>query len=211
MKRPPPFTFKSSKKHILLNKSKTKKNMKATILKISVFILLFSFMGAGCKKDKEEDLSYLDYTKAFYGGMPGFAIYKTKKDYFFNVPIRPFEDYYQSPEIEEKSGPITLFNGQYYFSERYRLNDDYVVSTWIDKGDYFTSLTYDQYVREKLSPTYNQGATNSKVINSIVDRDPFTEFYRSQGSFDGMAGITINELNQLIKEKNLEKYFKKLK
>jgi len=34
--------------------------MKTTFFKISVFVLLFSFMGAGCGKDEEEDLSYLD-------------------------------------------------------------------------------------------------------------------------------------------------------
>jgi hypothetical protein len=184
--------------------------MKSTFLKISVFILLFSFIGAGCKKD-EEDLSYLDYTKSFYGGMPGFAIYKTKKDYFFNVPIRPYLDSFQSPELDEKSASIILYKGKYYNSGCYRLDDNYVLSGGINFDYYFTSLSYDEYIREKLSPLYNQDAPNPKVIDAIIDRDPFTEYYHSQGSFDGKAGITIAEINQLIKEKKLEKYFTKIK
>jgi hypothetical protein len=184
--------------------------MKTTFLKISVFVLLIALMGAGCKKD-EEDLSYLDFTKSFYAGMPGFSIYKTRKDYFFNVPIRPYVDIYHSPELDEKSASIILYKGKYYCAGCYRLNDNYVLSSGISLACFFTSLSYDEYIREKLSPLYNQGATNPKVINSIIDRDPFTEFYYSQKSFDGKAGITIAEINQLIKEKNLEKYFKKLK
>ncbi len=183
--------------------------MKSIILKISTIFLLFALIGSGC--EDKEDLSYLDNTKSFYAGMPGFAVYKTKKDYFFNIPIRPYGNGFQSPGLNENSGGITFFKGKYYSTGCYRLNDDYVVSYGIFLDYYFTSLTFDEYIREKLSPQYNQGETNPKVINNIIDRDPFTEFYYSQESFDGMAGITIAELNQLIKEKNLEKYFKKLK
>jgi hypothetical protein len=183
--------------------------MKTTILKICVFLLVISTFGTGC--EKEEDLSYLDNTKEFYAGMPGFSIYKTRKDYFFNVPIRPYEGFFQSPEFNDKSAQITFYNGKYYYNERYRLINDYVVDTGVGFDFYFTSLSFDTYIREKLSDEFNQGATNPKVINSIIDRDPFTEFYHSQESFDGKAGITIAEINQLIKEKNLEKYFKKLK
>ena len=184
--------------------------MKTTFFKISAFVLLFALMGAGCKKD-EEDLSYLDNTKEFYPDVFGFAIYKTKKDYFFNVPIRPYEGFIQSYEFNDKTAQITLYKGKYYYNERYRLINDYVVSTMIGSDSYFTSLSFDTYIREKLSDEFNQGATNPKVINSIIDRDPFTEFYYSDKRIEGKAGFSISELNQLIKDKNLEKYFQKIK
>lgn len=184
--------------------------MKKIILKISAFLLLFALMGASCKKD-EEDLSYLDEKTPFVVSEPGFVIYKTKNDYFYNVPIRPYENTYQTPELTEKSSQITLYKGNYYFKERYRLIDNYIVSTWIGDDFYFTSLSFNEYIQEKLSPVYNEGAPNTKVINSIIDKDPFTEFYYSKESFNGKAEITVDDLNQLIKEKNLGKYFIKIK
>lgn len=183
--------------------------MKRKILKISVFVFLLAFMGAGCEKD--EDFSYLDETKEFYPLEPGFAIYKTKKDYFFYVPIRPYENSYQSLELNEKNAHITLYKGKYYFNERYRLIDGYVVSSWASPDYYFTSLSFDTYIREKLSPECNQWTTNPKVTQSIIDQDPYVEFYKSDKGLEGKSGFTISDLNQLIKEKNLEKYFKKVK
>lgn len=181
--------------------------MRSTVLKISVLFLLITLTETGCKK--EEDLSFLDNSKEFYVSMPGFAIYKTKQDYFFNVPIRPYEDGYQCFELNEKSAQITLFKGKYYFNERYRLIDNYVVDSWVGSDYYFTSLSFDTYIREKLEPVV--GATNPKMISSIIDRDPFTEFYYSDKRLNGKAGFTISELNQLIKDKSLEQYFRKVK
>jgi len=37
------------------------------------------------------------------------------------------------------------------------------------------------------------------------------EFYYSDKRLNGKAGFTISELNQLIKDKNLEQYFIKVK
>lgn len=183
--------------------------MRSTLLKISVFVLLITLTETGCKK--EEDLSFLDNSKEFYIGMPGFAIYKTKKDYFFNVPIRPYVDGFQSFVLNEKSTLITLYKGEYYFTGRYRLIDNYVVSSSDGPDYYFTSLSFDTCIREKLYDEFNQGTTNPKLINSIIDRDPYLEYYHSDKSLNGKTGFTILELNQLIKDKNIEQYFKKLK
>jgi hypothetical protein len=207
MERSPPHkkNYSDKNQHCLTNNQ----NMKTFFFKISAFVLLFALMGAGCKKD-EEDLSYLDNTIPFNVN-PGFAIYKTKKDYFFNVQVRPMEKFILSYEFNDKTAQITLYKGKYYYNERYRLINDYVVSTMIDSDCYFTSLSFDTYIREKLSDEFNQGATNPKVIDSIIDRDPFTEFYYCISPFNGKTEFTIAELNQLIKDKNLEKYFQKVK
>jgi len=183
--------------------------MRSIILKIRIVFLLFAIVGTGC--EKHEDISYLDNTVKFNVQNFGFAIYKTKKDYFFNVSVRPMENFIQTIEISEESTQITLYKGKYYYKERYSLVDDYVLSKWMGPDHYFTSLSFDTYVREKLSDEFNQGITNTKVINCIIDRDPFTEFYYSQHSLDDKTEFTIDEINQLIKEKNLDKYFKKLK
>lgn len=179
------------------------------ILKLSFITLLLAIMGAGCKK--EEDLSYLDENIKFYPTTPGFSVYKTKKDYFFNVPISPYMNTYHTPEIKENSMYITMYKGNYYYNERCRLINGYVVDSACGDDSYFTSLSFDTYIREKLSPEFNQGAPNPKVISSIIDQDPFVEFYYSEKNVESKNGFTISELNQLIKENQLEKYFKKLK
>lgn len=184
--------------------------MKTALLKISVFVLLLAIVGAGCEKD-EEDLSYLDYTMAI-STPPGFAIYKTKKDYFQNVNL--FRS--SNGEIEgslgfvENDSRVTVYKGKYYYNLRYRLDDNYVLSMETKVNDCFTSISFDEYIRNKMSAIYNEGnLINQKLIQSIIDKDPFTEFY-SFASLEYKA-FTIAEINQLIKEKNLEKYFKKLK
>jgi len=185
--------------------------MKSFFLKISVFILLITIMGVGCKKD-EEDLSYLDEKTPLAVSQPGFAIYKTKKDYFFNVSIRPYVDDFLCPELSENSSSITLYKGKYYYRERFRLIDDYILSFEVNADSYFTSLSYDEYIREKLTPYYtHEGIAPAKVVSSIIDKDPFTEFYNSKESFNGKAEITVDEINLLIKEKKLDKYFTKIK
>jgi hypothetical protein len=179
--------------------------MKKTLLKIGAFLLLFALVGISCKKD-EEDLSYLDKNIKFYPTEPGFSIYKTKNDYFFNVPVSRYMNTYYTRVIDEDCPCITLYKGKYYFNERYRLINGYI----LDSGgvdDVFTSLSFDTYIREKLSPEFNQWVTNPKVINSIIDQDPFVEFYYSDKNMEDKGGFTISDLNQLIKENQLEKYF----
>lgn len=184
--------------------------MKTTFLKISVFILLFSFLGAGCEKDEEEDLSYLDYSKTL-SIHPGFAIYKTKKDYFFNVNLwtSPTGEIEGSPEFIDNDSRVTVYKGKYYYNSRYRLDDNYILSYEISSNDCFTSIGYDEYIRNKMSARYNDGLMNPKLTQSIIDRDPFTEFYYLNSTDYNIS--TIELINQLIKEKNLEKYFTKIK
>jgi len=184
--------------------------MKTFFFKIGVFILLMTILGAGCKKDKE-DLSYLDGNIKFYPTIPGFSVYKTKTDYFFNVPITPYEDFYHTYEINENCPCLTLYKGKYYYNERCRLINGYVVDSGCGVDSNFTSLSFDTYIREKLSPLFNQGASNPRVISSIIDREPFVEFYYSEKNLEDKNGFTISDLNQLIKENQLEKYFKRLK
>jgi len=204
MERPPP---QSNRIGNLFFHQKIKKNMKSIYLKISVFVLLLAIVGAGC--EKEEDLSYLDNKTPLTLGNLSFPIYRTKKDYFYNVSVTPMQDYIYSPELSANSSSITLYKGRYYYLQRFRLSDNYIVGGDIGVKSYFTNLSYDDYIKEGLAPKV--GVTNPKVIASIVDRDPFTEFYISPKSFNGKGWITLDEINQLIKEKKLEVYFTKIK
>jgi hypothetical protein len=187
------------------NFEKTKK-MKTTLLKIGAFLLLFALVGVSCKKD-EEDLSYLDNEKIFEFHPGAFAIYKTKNDYFFNVSVTPMQGYIFSPELKKEN--LTFYKGKYHNPSRFRLNDNYIVSIGESPSSCFTSLSFDEYVREELAPVV--GVVNQKVIDNIVDRNPFTEFYRSPDSFNGKTWITIDEMNSLIREKRLGEHFIKIK
>jgi hypothetical protein len=178
------------------------------IFKTLGFLLLLVFVWAGCEKD-EEDLSYLDYKKAL-STPPIFAIYKTKQDYFHNVNLgtSPSGEIKFSQQFIDNDSRVTVYKGKFYYNSRYRLDDNYILSYEISPSDCFTSISYDEYIRDKMSPIYNEGLINPKLVQNIIDRDPFTEFYYTSSEY---SGFTIEEINQLIKEKNLEEFFTKIK
>ena len=181
--------------------------MKPKLSKNLLFLFLLAFMWAGCQK--EEDLFYLDYKKAL-STPPSFAIYKTKKDYFQNVNLRTSSsgEIEFSQEFVDNDSRVTVYKGKYYYNSRYRLEDNYILSYEMSPNDCFTSISYDEYIRYKMSPIYNDGLIKPKLKQSIIDRDPFTEFYYTSSKY---SGYTIDEINQLIKEKCLEKFFTKIK
>ncbi|KOH45399.1 hypothetical protein [Sunxiuqinia dokdonensis] len=83
--------------------------MKTAILKISVFLLLFSLMGAGCEKDEEPEIKELNYLKVAGLSLQGDTCFIKKgetKD--FNLEINSqeeFEEYFDckidfSPQID---------------------------------------------------------------------------------------------------------------
>ncbi|HAQ18485.1 MAG TPA: hypothetical protein DCR40_04525 [Prolixibacteraceae bacterium] len=111
--------------------------MKITILKISVFVLLLSLMGAGCKKDEDKNLKELDgYIVGFnpcsvhYHYRIGYVIISTDlkdtlatynlSDETFKMPasvlFHPSDTLYKIPESYFKNG----WGGMYFqASSRY--------------------------------------------------------------------------------------------
>lgn len=102
--------------------------MKTTILKISVFILLFSLMGAGCKKDNSSEAVG-----------PGLVIYKTRNDCFnkMNINLLKGKVYYLPDAFIRISD-----DGIIYDKNRFELKNGYILATG-DHSIWTAFLNYD--------------------------------------------------------------------
>ena len=171
--------------------------MKTTILKISFIFLFLSLMGAGCEKDKPEALG------------PGLTIYKTSNDYFNNASINLMDGkVYYLPDI-----PIeTDGNGIVHHKFRVKLANGYILAS----GDHsiytaFLSYTVEEYYNmmevQKIHPSFNE------LQNNIIDSDPFEKYYYDTIPY-GSGGFEFKDtakINEIIRNGEIEKYFKKLK
>jgi len=179
-----------------LSDFKTKKTMKSTFLKISVFILLLAFMGAGCEKDgtaKAPD--------------PGLTIYKTRNDYFdkMNINLLNGKVYYL-PDVLI----VTDNNGEVHLKSRVKLVDGYTLAS----GDHsiltaFLGYTIEEFYNmtevQKIHPSFDD------LQDSIIDTEPFVEYYYDSNSpaIFGLGDTAL--INEIIRKGEIEKYFKKLK
>lgn len=172
--------------------------MKTTILKISVFLLIFSLMGAGCGKDVPDEAL-----------RPGIAIYKTRNDYFNNVHtwlndgrVIFKQSFHQKVEFDGV--------GNIHYKFRARLVNGYIFAGEEPVTTAFLSYTIQEYYdmeSQKNLPTTNE------IKASIIDADPFTEYYYDTLSPD-IGGFVIEDtakINEIIRNGEIEKYFKKLK
>ncbi|MBN2772659.1 MAG: hypothetical protein JXR31_00325, partial [Prolixibacteraceae bacterium] len=169
--------------------------MKFGKINILIITLLLIFIGTGCENEE----FYIDENEPITA-MPGISVYKTKANYFdkVNVWVNDQGEIDGCPEFIENSSKITLINGKYHYARRYHLDNGYTLSKEITDADYFTDITYDEYVREKMSPIYNDGFIPEEVKSRVTDTDPFIEFYYF--STLGGESFTIKQINQLIKD-----------
>lgn len=166
--------------------------MKTTILKISVFILLLALMGAGCKPE------------ALY---PGISIYKTRGDYYDLVTIgmkgdKIFRTGYTT------GNRFNYTNNDTVYKRRARLINGYVLDTESsNEYDVFLSLTFKEYMRKE---TKNGYLPHDTLYKYIIDKDPYTEYYRENRS-EGFSISDTAAINELIKKGELQKYFNREK
>jgi len=126
-------------------------------------------------------------------------IYKTKKDYFKNVPITLSED---KSKIVAYPHPKDLkIDGLYRVPTKLK-NGFLLDNKGININTAFLKLTYEEYAKLENAPLL------SKLKTLIIDDNPFTELY--------YCGLKSNfkdlkkELNNTIKKNKLNEY-KKLK
>jgi hypothetical protein len=183
--------------------------MKSKILKLCPVVLLFLFLGASCQKDEFE---YADESIEVYNS-PGIAVYNTKGDYFnlvdLNVDslnnITMIRSY-----ITGDSRVLMSENGNITFSNRWRLKSGYIVAKEVSIRYSFTNITLKEYV--DYTTKYNSGAwTDEMLLPRIIDRDPFLSFYYLNGINQSEMKFTLGEINEMLENGTIEKYFTKLK
>lgn len=170
--------------------------MKTTILKISIFILLFSLMEAGCKPVPTS---------------PGISIYKTRGNYYELVTIgmkgnRIFRSSYTSELYKfDYTGNDTVYK------KRARLINGYVLDTESsDEYDVFLGLTFKEYMRKETKYGY---LPHDSLYKYIIDKGPYTEYYREK-IYEMSEGFSISDtaaINELIRKGELQKYFNREK
>lgn len=184
------FTFKQKRPGFLLFKN-------GTILTLLALSTLFM---VGCVKYKD------DY--------PGLAIYKTNADYFYNVQVQMKKGEIYGVRNLHYSSRLIFTDTDTVYKNRIRLTDGYVLDCEAGESvDLFTDLTIKQYY---ILETKFEGLVISiDTLNKhIIKKYPFTEFYREikAYSFDPikLANDTA-ELNRIIRNGELDKYFKRIK
>ncbi len=139
---------------------------------------------------------------------PGFCIYKTKRDYFDKVSCC-----YKEGKIMRS--PVYTVGDQFYYGEkdtvykcRVRLCEGYVLDQECSIHDIFLDITIKDYLRWEIQNGMN-GMPKEHLSELVLDTDPFKEFWYVKDCNKG--SFTIQEIEKLILDDNLNANFKRLK
>lgn len=128
-------------------------------------------------------------------------VYQTKGDYDTNVPVALS---YDKTKINSIPGnintrwPVALANN-------YVLNGSMGVNTG------YLSITIEDWIHMDITPSVDT------LFKYLIDADPFISFYQREDknnlfwTENGAYGIDTAHINLLIRNNQLEKYFKRLK
>ena len=170
----------------------------------SIFLIIFlSVIIVSCSNSKvnqtkqSESMSESATVKTKAG--PQAIVYKTKADYYNNVPVTLSED--KSEIVSYPGIKDVYFKGQLAYPTK--LNDGYLLDNrGIDSNVAFLKYTYEQYSTLENTPS------SEELFNNILDKDPISEMYNCGSKFDFKD--IVNELNEDIDNHKLGS-FQKLK
>jgi hypothetical protein len=165
---------------------------KLILLIIPAIFVIFS----GCRQEKQSQ-QIVSNTQKVIG--PRIIIYKTKADYFLNVPIGLTED-----KKKISSYPaITDINTSGKLAIPTKLENGFLLDNrGISVDVAFISLTYHQYATLPATPSYDE------LKKMIIDPDPIMEMYDCGNRNTFMN--PIEDINKLILQNDFSR-FKKLK
>ncbi len=155
-----------------------------------------------CKTKKSVVTSTIEQS---YVTKPGIIIYKTKADYFNNVPVSLSED---KSTLVSYPAPSGLKLNDSLLRYPVELKDNYLLDNkgiWLNVA--FLSITYKDFAALQKSPTPDE------IMKMIIDTDPLKEFYFDEDKLlDSLKNEQlINYLNNLIDNKQIESKLKRLK
>lgn len=177
--------------------------MKPKILKISTILLIFT-LNFSCDVLKTE------------GDYPGVSIYKTKGDYFnlVDIGMKGDEIYrtcsFWNPRYNSLTKMIIRDNDTIY-SFRCKLVNGYVLDAEADENtDVFISMTNKDHLVWQIANEI--GAIPHDTLRKyILDKAPYIEFYRNRTDVKRLYMEDSLEINEIIKNGEIDKYFEKLK
>jgi hypothetical protein len=166
-----------------------------TILLITI-VCLFASCKSIKNKDVEQNTDMTEKNEILpeYKAGPQTVVYKTKNDYYYNVPVNLNDD---KTEIVFYPTPSDVFyNGK--LSYPYKLADDYLLDNrGINENVAFLEYTYEEYIKLRQVPDIDS------LFTKIIDDNPLTEIYNCGNRY--VFKDEINDLNKLIENDGLSK------
>jgi hypothetical protein len=168
--------------------------MKTILYKIGAVVVLFTLMAAGCKPE------------ALY---PGISIYKTRGDYYDLVTIGMKGNEIFRASYTSERYKFDYTSNDTVYKMRARLINGYVLDTESsNEYDVFLGLTFKEYMRKETKYGY---LPHDTLYKYIIDKDPYTEYYRDNIP-DGIFSISDTAaINEIIRKGELQKYFNREK
>jgi hypothetical protein len=179
-----------------------------TIIKIFILCGIIVITAFSCEKEPKATA-------------PGLAVYKTKGDYFYNVSVQINEKgeiymypAYYFPKTESKDESIDprieITEDDTVYTLRTRLIDGYIFAGEIAENSIFLDFTFKEYLRYQIE--HNSSEIPINVLNEhILDADPFLELYIDPNRPRKYELSDSAQINQMIRNYELEKYFEKIK
>ncbi len=126
-------------------------------------------------------------------------LYKTNNNYSDKVVVELSKD---KARILNVFSPKPQGNWPMSLAENYWLN-----GTWGANETAYLSLTNNEYNENPLV------FTKDSLLKLIIDTEPFLEYYwrNDNGLFYNGNGVDTVKLNSIIKNKEIEKYFTRIK
>ena len=126
---------------------------------------------------------------------PPAIVYKTRKDYYKNVPVTLSGD---KQKIVSYPAPTDIRRGN-DFTYPTKLNSGYLLDNrGIGTNTAFLRFTYEDYYNMDNIPS------DDRLMEYIIDEDPFLEMYQlgNRGDYKDIE----QEINQIIDDNKLKKF-----
>jgi len=154
---------------------------------IIILILVILNPFCSCEKVKVDDTIIQIYK------------FKSSKDYSNYVPVG----------LSDDKNRITSAPGNIY-RWPVKLIDDYYLNGSMGVNSGYLSLTIEEHNAYEIKPGVDS------LYKLLIEKDPYLEYYQrnDNGTFrdeNGAYGIDTAHINLLIRNNQLEKYFKRLK
>ncbi|MDP3912516.1 MAG: hypothetical protein Q8R96_02115 [Bacteroidota bacterium] len=165
--------------------------------KVSIVLMLFLLMiDSSCIK-KEEVTT------------PGLNIYKTKGDYFLYVNTWGKKN--APTTYRANDARIGNLDTDTIYMGRKILISGYILSAENSVDDYFTNITFTEMVKYNDSLGLSASFPRDSVFKRVIDENPYIEFYHDDYHPRRFELKDTAKINQIIRDGELEKYFKRLK
>ena len=170
------------------------------IIGIVVVAIILVNLVSGCSKDNN-DLG------------PKAGIYKTSGDYFNNV--NTWGKNHASTSLNSADGRIRIENGIPIYCGRIKLVDGYILAMEHTQKDYFTDITIAELV--EYNDNHSDPFPQDSIFKRVIDKDPYTEFYGAKEYGFEITRVAeddkliVEELNEIIRNGEIETYFDKIK